>query len=202
MLLPPLKEETLKDLTEQKPSRGIDFCSSASNRDGNIKKPYIVNQFKVAQNSLKEKRHSFKTEGSPWSPSLVVLVVKQSRQKMFKPPSLVVLVQVVQVQATISGCHSMLVDTPKLLCHCQPTHMTRATRAFPNRNGLYISAWLYAEHLCLYISASICVLWWPSVTHALFLPPHWISASYSFLQTSVHKCQQPQTSLYCDKIGN
>ena len=38
MLLSPLKEETLKDLTEQKPSRGIDFCSSASNRDGNIEK--------------------------------------------------------------------------------------------------------------------------------------------------------------------
>ena len=78
--------------------------------------------------------------------------------------------------------------------------MTRATRAFPNRNGLYINARSYAEHLCPYISASICVLWWPSVTHALFLPSHWISASYSFLQTSVHKCQQSQTYLSCDRI--
>ena len=55
MLLSPLKEETLKDLTEQKPSRGIDFCSSASNRDGNIKKPYIVNQFKGAQKQPQRK---------------------------------------------------------------------------------------------------------------------------------------------------
>ena len=102
MLLSPLKEETLIDLTEQKSSR--DFCSSASNSDGNINITLFSYQFKGAQNSLKRRGTSNKQKDHLdlhlWLSLLSNNLVKKCSSHhpwlslfklfKFKPPSLVV----------------------------------------------------------------------------------------------------------------
>ena len=158
MLLSPLKEETLKDLTEQKPSRGIDFCSSASNRDGNIKKPYIVNQFKRHKTASKKRGTALKNKDHLdlhlWLSLLSNNLFKKCSSHhpwlslfklfKFKPPSLVV--------------------TPCWLTlpHCFATgsqHTWRGQRALFQIATVSILARDYTRSICVSILAqALCVV--------------------------------------------